>query len=147
MDEEDEGADEPYPPNEHASLPIPGAMAPILPSYALPVNEAMDYSIKKLKEALKARGISVKGKKQDIHCRLVKSIGEKVELVSSDAQTNAAGASFDPDTHCNLLEQDGSFVEEPMLIDGEVFHAPTVPEGESRRLERETTVINLIETF
>ena len=86
-------------------------MASILSPDGLSVNEVMYYNVKKLKEELKSIIISGKGKKQDICCRLVKSIEDKVDLVSSDAQTNAAGASFDPIYHWNLIEQDGSFVE------------------------------------
>ena len=83
MDEEEEGAGYPSLTNAYESLPIPGEIAPILPWDSLSVNEFMDYRVYKLKESLKSRGIIVKGKKQDLHCRLVKAIEEKVDLVSS----------------------------------------------------------------
>ena len=72
----------------------------------------------------------MKVKKQDLLCGLVKAIDDKVELVSSDAQSNAGGASFDPGAHWNILEYYAYFVNESMLIKGGVFHAPTVPEVE-----------------
>ena len=71
----------------------------------------MYYRVKNLKGALKSRGININGKKQYLCCRLVKSIEENVELMSSDAQKNSAGASFSPGENWNLLQHDGSFVD------------------------------------
>ena len=93
-------------------------------------DDVAKMAVSALKTELKNRGISVKGKKEELKIRLKKALEDKIPLVASmttHKAANLAGDSFSPGAHWELLEMTGNFVEE-RTQDG--LRAPTVPVGE-----------------
>ena len=87
-------------------------------------------TVSQLKEQLKMRGCSTRGKKTELQEQLIKAIEEKVPLVqnlTAEKVANMAGDAFSPGAHWEILECNGEFLNEKTQ---EGLRAPTVPAGE-----------------
>ena len=101
------------------------------PNPTVLTEEMVDrMKVTELKDHLKRRGASIKGKKAELIKRLKEAIRNNVPLVSEmnaeDVQ-NLVGDEFDPGARQELLEPDEEEVveEEILEVDGVTFHGPT----------------------
>ena len=70
------------------------------------VVDVPKMNVSQLKEQLKMRGCSVRGKKTELQERLIKAIEEKVPLVqnlTAEKVSNMAGDAFSPGAHWEIL--------------------------------------------
>ena len=80
------------------------------PSGLLTVVEMEKMKVLELRNALKDRVLSSKGKKNELRIRLEESIGRNApifEQLSEAEEANVSGDGFDNGTYWELLEQDG----------------------------------------
>ena len=91
--------------------------------------------VNQLRDELKMRGCSQKGKKAELWSRLVKAIEDKIPLVENLTidKANLAGDSFSPGAYWDLLECKGDYVEDKT---SEGFRAPTDPADEVSQVKK-----------
>ena len=137
--EESEIADEASLPDEMPAVietrPAPNTVS----SGRLTVALMEKMKVSELRDALKERGLSTRGKKDELRLRLKNAIESDAPVLADMSAVeagNVAGDEFDPGSHWQLLEQDGEVIEEELESNGEVFRAPTAPEGEVSTVQK-----------
>jgi hypothetical protein len=96
----------------------------------LKVKTIKKMGVLELRDALKKRGISIHGLKEDLVERLVKAVGEGVPLIADRASVvveNYAGVCFQPGSYWKEMIPRGSIIDDEaiMYVDGVQFRAPT----------------------
>ena len=99
------------------------------------VEDVPKLMVNQLRDELKKRGCSQKGKKAELRSRLVKAIEDKIPLVENLTidKANLAGDSFSPGAYWDLLECKGDYVEDKTP---EGFRAPTDPADEVSQVKK-----------
>ena len=127
-----DGPDQEEDPLPFGSAPLAGVEGPsdFFAEKIPTLDELRKMKVSALKEKLRNRGVSSKGKKEEMVVRLrhcfINNIPE-LENMSAEKAANMAGDCFSPGAFWEPLVCDGDFIEETQL---EGFRAPTVPDGE-----------------
>ena len=106
------------------------------PESVLDEEKMRSMKVVELREELKRRALSVKGKKEELFNRLKEAVENNVPVVENQTEEvlqNLADENFRPGSHWVLMEPDGEELGDErnmMTVEGVSFHAPTVPREE-----------------